>query len=75
MDEFAPKRDKETDRQRFRRILESRSRGALAASTAELGDRLIARLSSLDKEAIGSAREAHALVLAAGSVLLLVLPD
>ena len=75
MDKFAPKGDKETDRQRFRRILMSRSRGDLAASTAELGDRLIARLSTLDKQAIGSDREAHALVFAAGSVLLLVLPD
>ena len=75
MDHYSPKQGKETDRQRFRRLLESRSQSDLAAAWADMSDRLIARLSSLDKRPPVPGRDATALVHATATTLLLILPD
>ena len=75
MDRYAPKQGKETDRQRFRRVLDSRSQGDLAAALAETAERLIARLSSLDKRPPSPERDARALVFATAAVIELIVPE
>ncbi|MXW23172.1 MAG: hypothetical protein F4Z96_00545 [Chloroflexi bacterium] len=74
-DEFAPRQVDESDRARFIRLLESRSRGRLAASASSLADELLGRLSSLAKEPNGRADEAESAVWLTGGLLRLILPD